>query len=264
MEKKTTDLMTFGDRLAYARKKKGLLQKQLAKLIGVKRHRLSNWETGRCSPDVSMIQKITRALEVPETWLMGNDNDFSMNNAPANLQSIQLTKAQQKLVVDNEKIINIVLHQHVLYQSTRDEIYGDAAINLCKAAKIYDESNNRTKDFTKFAFYSVERSVIDSLRKEMVYCRRVTSLNRPIYSYNHKSNDSGKELGLLIPSPDDDMESLEYRILIESVYQKVEPVLTNKEKDAFRLWLYGMHNNEIAETLKISIYAVKDRIKFFS
>lgn len=253
--------VTFGERLAYARRQKGLTQKQLAESVGMQRHRLSNWEVGRHSPDVSMIQKITRTLEISEAWLMGNDNNFSMKNATENLQSIQLTKAQQKLVTDNEKVINIVLHQHVPYQLTRNDIYGDAAINLCRVAKIYDESNNRTKGFTKFAFYSVERVVLNSLRREWAYCKHVTSLNEPIHSHSHKSDGSTKEFGLLIPSPNDDMESLEYRILIESVCQKVEPVLSTKEYAAFTLWLHGKNNEEIAGALKISIPAAKDRIQ---
>lgn len=47
MGNETTDLMTFGERLTYTRKKRGLTRKQFAELIGVKPNTVSCWVMGR-------------------------------------------------------------------------------------------------------------------------------------------------------------------------------------------------------------------------
>lgn len=103
MMKGTGNLITFGDRLAHARKKRGLLQSQLAKLIGIDRTTLSDWETGRSFPKpsirVSVIQKMVETLEVSEDWLMGNDDSSNLDNLTENTKSMKLTKEQQQLAL---------------------------------------------------------------------------------------------------------------------------------------------------------------------
>ena len=66
------------------------------------------------------------------------------------------------------------------------------------------------------------------------------------------------ELGSIIPAPDE-WNPLEYKVLVESVYQKVEPVLTAKEKEVFRPWLHGKSSDEIARAIGVSKAAVKNR-----
>ena len=170
--------MTFGERLVYARNKKGLNQKQLAELIGVRRTRLCSWEKGRRTPDVSMIRKIVEALEVSEDWLMGNDNNFSMKNLTENPQYVKLTKEQQQLAADNEKVIGTVFKFVRTYKPTAiyDDIYGDAAIGLCRAAKIYGENGDRTASFFSFAFDFVQWAVLNSYKKAETYSNRTKTM----------------------------------------------------------------------------------------
>lgn len=257
--KKAGDCLTFGDRLTYARNKKGLNQRQLAALIGVIPHRLSRWETGNHSPDASMIQKIVKALEVSEDWLMGNDDNFSVKNSTENSQDIKLTKEQQQLVIDNQIVIGAVFKNFVRTYKPMviyDDFYGDAAIALCRAAKIYSENGDHTAAFFTFAYDFVNWAVFNSYRKTETYLNRTTSLNNKI---DHDGDVV--ELGSLIPAPDNDFEQLEYKVLVESVYQKVEPVLTAKEKEAFRFWLHGISRNEIAKSLGVTETAVMNRTK---
>lgn len=69
--KKSTD---FGKRLAFTRRKKGLLQRQLGALIGVGLGSVGLWESDKCYPDRSTIQKIIKALDVPGDWFEDDDN----------------------------------------------------------------------------------------------------------------------------------------------------------------------------------------------
>jgi transcriptional regulator with XRE-family HTH domain len=72
MQRKGKANMTFGERLAYTRKKKGLTRKQLADLIGVKPNTVSCWI--RRHPSASMVRKMITALGLPENWFENDDN----------------------------------------------------------------------------------------------------------------------------------------------------------------------------------------------
>ena len=246
MIKKTSDYMTFGERLVYARKKKGLNQKQFAKLIGALPSSLCRWEKGEQELNAPMIRKIIKALEVSEDWLLGNDNNFSMKNIPVNQQNIKLTKEQQQLVADNERVIGAVFHGVRRYNPAQryEDIYGDAALGLCRAAEIYSKTDTHTVSFFSFAFNFVQWAVLASYKKGKTYLDRTTSLDEPIGEYDD-------ELVSLIPAPDES-EQIEYKILAESVYQKVKPVLTAQEKEALRSWLYEEKSTELAKKLGIT------------
>lgn len=242
------DFMTFGERLAYARKKRGLPQSQLAGLAGVTQSIVSRWEEDKHKPDMPKIQKIVEALEVSEDWLIGNDN-FSGN------QQFRLTKAQQKLVADHEYIIGDAIHKFCPGNKGSDyeKLYGDAAIGLCKAAHYYDRSRGPfyqiAYSFVKWAIYSAFR--MDYTRKHVL---DTLSVDQPF------SEDDSCTLGSIIPAPDE-YEQLEYKILVESVLQRVEPALTAEEKEAFRPWLYGESLSDISKAVGIRPVTVNSRIQ---
>lgn len=245
---------TFGERLVYARKAKGLTQKQLAKLVGAKCRTLSNWETGQYSPAMSMIQKLTTSLKISEDWLMGNNNCPSTNKPPENQVAIKLndrklTKEERKFVADNSKIIDYVLRKQLCVKDF-DEVYGTAALALCKAVKHYDRNKG---PFYAVAFAFIKWAVYDFYEKEYRNSLHPLSLNQVIGS----SDESDDEIGNLIQAPDE-FEPLEYKILAESVYQKVECSLTNREKEVYRLWLHGEEDSKIAKQLGISLHAVRN------
>jgi RNA polymerase sigma factor (sigma-70 family) len=170
----------------------------------------------------------------------------------------KLTETQKKLVVENANVIGAVFHKfiHTRYTTVNyDEIYGDAAIGLCRAAKIFEEKYHNKGNFFSFAFVFVKWAMMNSSRKRDTYYQYTTSLNEIIGQDDHGVD---VELGEQIPAPDE-WESLEYKILAESVYQKVEPVLTEKERKVFRPWLHGKEYMEIAKELGISPHTVVNR-----
>lgn len=256
MEKAKTDWSnaTFGQRLAYARKQKGLSQKQFAELIGTNQTKLACWETDKRLSYVSFLPKITEFLGVSAEWLAGKDDNFSVKQST----EIKLTLKQQQLVADNADIILAVFFKLFKYNAviSYGDIYGDAAIALCKAAKIYDEEENHISPFPSFAFSVVKFKILNSWKKASVFYRRNTSFNRVIAQYDHGKY---KELGELIPAPDE-WETLEYKILAESVFQRLSPVLTVKEKEVFRPWLHGVRVSEIAKATGIQQHTIRTRM----
>jgi len=53
------------DVILEGRRAKGLTQKALADIVGVKQSTVCLWETGQCKPSVPTIKKLSEALEVP-------------------------------------------------------------------------------------------------------------------------------------------------------------------------------------------------------
>jgi len=248
--------MTFGDRLAYVRKKKGLSREQLGKLVGVKGRAVCDWELGNKSPKAYRLLKIAEALEVSEDWLIGNSGDFEMKDSMENPKSMKLTEEQQRLVDENERLIGYVSCKlcHLRMNSELYEYcYGYAAIGLCKAAKVMNKLDYKTFAglACKWILFEVRNAMNRFYRYREVY--QPLSLDAPLCP------GADDDFGSLISSPDK-MELLEYKILAESVYQRVEPVLTPTLKKAFKPWLHGKQETEIAKALGVSRNVVKARI----
>ena len=62
--------MGIGDRLRAARMERGLKQKELAQIVGVKSpSAVSNWEKGLSTPDIEMCVRLCRALNIRLSYL---------------------------------------------------------------------------------------------------------------------------------------------------------------------------------------------------
>lgn len=53
------------NKIAKARKDKGLTQQALAEAVGLTQGAVAHWESGRRQPPVAMLRKIAEALGVP-------------------------------------------------------------------------------------------------------------------------------------------------------------------------------------------------------
>ena len=78
--------MTFGERLALARKEKGYTQEQLASLIGIAKSTLTGYEKGNREPDILKIKKIIEILNIDADYLLGIDfqEKSKIDNTPLN------------------------------------------------------------------------------------------------------------------------------------------------------------------------------------
>ena len=149
------------------------MQRQLAELIGVKQSTVSCWELDSNYPNASMIQKIMKALELPEDWFENGDNFKGQDIEPVK----KLTKEQQKLVTDNEYIIYCVLKKYNL-TPFKDEMWDIGQIGLCKAAQQWHEKRGQSFftvafDYIKWEFNNEGRSELKNLFPKM-------SLDQPI------------------------------------------------------------------------------------
>lgn len=83
-------MSTLGERIKYAREEKGLLQNDLAKLIGVKSSGvISNWEKDLNKPDAEKIVKICSALDISASFLLDYYGKPTFNFEPSEIEHIQ-------------------------------------------------------------------------------------------------------------------------------------------------------------------------------
>lgn len=80
------DTATFGDRLAGAREKAGLSQRELAERLGVKLTTLRHWEDDLAAPRANRLQMLAGMLSVSLTWLLTAQGDGI--EAPVDVASI--------------------------------------------------------------------------------------------------------------------------------------------------------------------------------
>lgn len=67
----------LNEALRQSRKAKGYTQEQLAQLLHVSRQTISNWETGRASPDYELLKQLSILLETPLSTLLGVEEEPS-------------------------------------------------------------------------------------------------------------------------------------------------------------------------------------------
>ncbi len=64
-------MSTLGERIRFAREQKGILQNELAKLIGIKSSAvISNWEKDINKPDAEKIVRLCDVLDVSVSFLL--------------------------------------------------------------------------------------------------------------------------------------------------------------------------------------------------
>ena len=62
--------MDYSVNIKFLRKKHRLTQDALAEKLGVKRHTICDWESGRTEPSIDSIIKLSQAFNIPAQYLL--------------------------------------------------------------------------------------------------------------------------------------------------------------------------------------------------
>lgn len=68
--------MNVGNRIRIARKRVGMTQDELGAAIGIGKSSISEWESGKRSPDVEKMREIASILNTTSAYLIGDINDL--------------------------------------------------------------------------------------------------------------------------------------------------------------------------------------------
>lgn len=90
--------MKLGERMQNARQVRGYSQYDFAKLLGIGRSTLANYEQGVREPSLEMIEKIASALCVSPAWLVGwSTNGEDLNPERLRKRRVELGLTQEEL-----------------------------------------------------------------------------------------------------------------------------------------------------------------------
>ena len=118
---------------AKLRDSKGLTDYAVSKLSGVGRSTLSDWKTGKHTPNFENISKIAKVLEVEPSDLLGYFNyDFLKQPYKNGFISADI-ESQRK--VENERNKRLLMYSKLFNDKLVDLLDNDSARELLKATK---------------------------------------------------------------------------------------------------------------------------------
>jgi transcriptional regulator with XRE-family HTH domain len=92
--------MNFGQNVASARKKKGLSQDALAKIVGTISVTIGRYERNEIKPSIDIATKIAEALQVSLDYLVGNSDVILDKNLMQKISEIQKLPSEQQNTVN--------------------------------------------------------------------------------------------------------------------------------------------------------------------
>lgn len=88
--------MTLGEKIASARKEKGMTQEMLAEQLRVTRQAVARWETGLSVPDAGMLVRIAGALDTTVNDLLGEEEPEQGRDLAAELEALNRQLAERE------------------------------------------------------------------------------------------------------------------------------------------------------------------------
>lgn len=126
-----------GNFIAELRKEKGLTQRQLAENLGVTDKAVSKWETGKCYPDIEMIEKLSVLFETSINEILSGEKikpEKIQENADKNIvQAMKNTKKVKRkgqIIILVLGIISFIAGMFSLYQAINSQENEHISLNL--------------------------------------------------------------------------------------------------------------------------------------
>lgn len=96
--------LTLGEKIRFARTKKGLKQSELSSLLGIRNTAISSWENNQSKPDINMLESLCQILEVNPNYFFNLDINDSIT-----INELDLIKKYRLLDNRGKHIIKILL-----------------------------------------------------------------------------------------------------------------------------------------------------------
>ena len=161
------DNTSFGERLRAARNSKGLLQADVAKEIGCAPTSLTNWESGKVNPSMSVLSDLCRVYGIPARSLLSREYSYAdiaeISNKPFSERSYE---EQVALTFSGDILKNVI----------RTELARKDVIDVTNSMKIANQFNA----FRRFGSFAGKR--IELLKEENE--RNLQILGEIAYAYD--------------------------------------------------------------------------------
>lgn len=148
----------FADRLKQARKNKGIRQIELAKLLNTTNTSVSNWENNFSKPDLEMIKKLCKVLDVSADYFL------EMNQDELSVEEKNFVDLYRLMDEQGKEVIKYILKQ----EYKRIKIYTDLenSIEIMKQ-KLNNERDNECTNIPAVARCKKLENKILKLNKNM-------------------------------------------------------------------------------------------------
>jgi len=108
------DIEKISNLIKTKRKEKKLTQEELANIINVTEKAISRWETGRGTPDISLLIPLSNALDLDVSELLtGNEKEKDFNNSLTTI--IEYEENSKKIKNKTPIIISIIMYSIFLF-----------------------------------------------------------------------------------------------------------------------------------------------------
>ncbi len=188
----------IGKFIAENRKKKKLKQSELAEILGVTDRSVSNWENGKCMPDLSLFKPLCQELEITINELMSGEKvskEEYQNKLEENI--IELTINNKKKISKKIKIlistivllITILLLSTIIYNTIEIDVSYDKNLMKC-----HIENNTLTYEVIGNSLLNtkyIEKEIDD--RKIYIFHSTIN-----IYNKRHSNYEYGKSLSKIV------------------------------------------------------------------
>ena len=128
--------MSIGSRLKLRREELGLTQTELAKLVGVSKGSIGNYESEISSPNENILIKLFSALDCDANYLYHDDINKS-NDSISNTE-LQHIKKYRALDEHGKKIVDFVLNEE--YDRSTEQGEGELIQTNCIVLTMYEDA----------------------------------------------------------------------------------------------------------------------------
>lgn len=110
----------IGSKIKAARKAAHMGQAELGEAIGIGKSSISEWESGKRSPDIDKVKDIAKALNVTPAYLMGWDEPSPARPLPAGL----LPVVKRRIPILGHVAAGVPIMAEREYEEYEDDTYG--------------------------------------------------------------------------------------------------------------------------------------------
>ena len=136
------DKLRLQDTISFYRKKQGLTQEELARMLGVTNQSVSKWEMAGCYPDITLIPKLAEIFEISIDELVAAE---LIEKADSRLTKAELAPLLQKLYA------RIASDKELNFEDVMDEARGiaDKINEDVRQRKFQDPYKKEIRDYLR-------------------------------------------------------------------------------------------------------------------
>lgn len=114
--------MSIGDRIKQRRKELNLTQPQLAKILGVSKGTIGNYESNICAPNEKVLLKLFSALQCDANFLYQDNDMIVKKEKKITPHETEIIKKYRRLDEHGTKMVEFVLDEEYLRCNTEENI----------------------------------------------------------------------------------------------------------------------------------------------